>query len=291
MPGRLPPWFKQRLPNAAMMAGMDNLLSSLRLHTVCRSALCPNIGECFGHGTATFLILGDTCTRNCGFCAVDKGRPQPLDASEPEHVASAVAELGLKHVVITSVTRDDLPDGGAAHFARTITLLKQHPFAPTVEVLIPDFRGSRAALEAVADAHPDVINHNIETVPRLYPTVRPQADFRRSIDLLRAVKEMEAAITTKSGIMVGLGETEAELMAAATVLREAGCDLLTIGQYLQPWPTHLPVARYVPPPEFDALAEACRALGFRAVAAAPLVRSSFHAASMYRESGTEGVRA
>jgi len=286
MPGRLPPWFKQRLPDAAMMAGMDNLLNGLHLHTVCRSALCPNIGECFRHGTATFLILGDTCTRNCGFCAVAKGRAQPLDASEPEHVATAAAELGLKHIVITSVTRDDLPDGGAAHFAHTITLLKQRPNAPTVEVLVPDFRGSRAALQTVAEARPDVINHNIETVPRLYPTVRPQADFRRSLDLLRAVKEMDDGIATKSGIMVGLGETETELLEAAAALREAGCDLLTIGQYLQPSPLHLPVARYIPPSEFEGLAQACRLLGFRAVAAAPLVRSSFHAARMYHAAAT-----
>jgi lipoic acid synthetase len=283
MSGRLPVWFKKRIPDVGVMSGMHAMLGDLHLNTVCQSAICPNIGDCFTRQTATFLILGDTCTRRCTFCAVSKGDPQPVDEDEPRHVFEAVNRLGLKHAVITSVTRDDLPDGGAGHFARIITLLKNSPSPPAVEVLIPDFRGSFEALHAVVSAHPDVLNHNVETVPRLYPVVRPVADFRRSVDLLRRAKGINPGIVTKSGLMVGLGETREEIFGVMTALKEAGCDLLTIGQYLQPSTCHHPVVRYLAPEEFAELAESGRNMGFREVAAAPLVRSSFDAGRMYKD--------
>ncbi len=286
MKGRLPVWFKKRLPLPGIMAEMGHLLDSLHLHTVCQSAHCPNIGDCFTKHTATFLILGDTCTRNCTFCAVNKGVPQPPDPREPEHLAEAVAQLSLKHVVITSVTRDDLPDGGAGHFARIISFLKERNASLTVEVLIPDFRGSRIALEVVVSANPDVINHNIETVPRLYPEVRPMADFRRSVELLLRVEEMDAGIITKSGLMLGLGESHDEIINAMQALRMANCDLLTIGQYLQPSPKHHPVVSFISPEQFEEFAQLGRSMGFREVASAPLVRSSFQAAELYRTMST-----
>lgn len=286
MKGRLPVWFKKRLPLPGIMAEMGHLLDSLHLHTVCQSAHCPNIGDCFTKHTATFLILGDTCTRNCTFCAVNKGVPQPPDPREPEHLAEAVAQLSLKHVVITSVTRDDLPDGGAGHFARIISFLKERNASLTVEVLIPDFRGSRIALEVVVSANPDVINHNIETVPRLYPEVRPMADFRRSVELLLRVEEMDIGIITKSGLMLGLGESHDEIINAMQALRMANCDLLTIGQYLQPSPKHHPVVSFISPEQFEEFAQLGRSMGFREVASAPLVRSSFQAAELYRTMST-----
>jgi len=281
MEKRLPPWFKQRHPGPGVMEKMEGLLDSLRLHTICESAHCPNAGECFSRNTATFLILGDTCTRNCTFCAVAKGRPLPPDEQEPEHLFEAVATLGLRYVVITSVTRDDLDDGGAAHFARIIELIHEGRPETRVEVLISDFQGSREALKIVADARPEVINHNVETVPRLYPQVRPMADYRRSVELLAAVKELAPEIVTKSGLMVGLGETEDEVVGVMRDLREARCDLLTIGQYLPPSAQHYPLVRYVTPEEFSRLAVIGKELGFAEVASAPLVRSSYKADELY----------
>jgi len=281
MAERLPPWFKKRMPKPGMMAEMNALLGGLHLNTICQSALCPNIGDCFSRHTATFLVLGDTCTRNCTFCAVSKGKPEPVDPDEPAHVAEAVARLKLRHVVITSVTRDDLPDGGAAHFAAIIRLLKQQDSRLTVEVLVPDFRGSAEALRTVMVARPDVLNHNVETVPRLYPEVRPMADFSRSIGLLKTAKAMDPTVTTKSGLMVGLGETPEEVAGAMESLRAADCDLLTIGQYLAPSPKHHPVVNFVTPEQFDEFARLGKRMGFREVASAPLVRSSFEAAALY----------
>lgn len=281
MKERLPSWFRKRIPDRGPIMEMKDLIGDLRLHTICESALCPNQGDCYSRRTATFLILGNVCTRNCTFCAVEKGTPLPVDEDEPIHLAQAVASMGIRHAVITSVTRDDLPDGGASHFARTIAILREMDIKPTVEVLIPDFQGSLEALKIVVDARPDVINHNVETVPHLYPDVRPLADFLRSVRLLRQTKELDPCIITKSGIMVGLGETEGELLQIMEELRQAGCDLLTIGQYLQPSPDHHPVVRYVLPEEFEGYARAGRELGFLDVASAPLVRSSFSAAELY----------
>lgn len=258
MKGRLPSWFKKRIPDPGLITELKGLIGDLRLHTICESAICPNQGDCYSKRTATFLILGDVCTRNCTFCAVTKGVPLPVDEDEPVHLAQAVASMGLRHVVITSVTRDDLPDGGAAHFAKTVAMLKEEDKGLTVEVLIPDFQGSFAALKTVVDARPDVINHNVETVPRLYPEVRPLADFERSLRLLGRTKELDPRVITKSGIMVGLGETGEELFLTMAELRQAGCDLLTVGQYLQPSPQHHPVVRYVPPEEFDGYARVGR---------------------------------
>jgi lipoic acid synthetase len=277
---RLPSWFKQR-PNPQAVAAMEGLLDSLSLHTICESAHCPNAGDCFSRKTATFLILGNICTRNCRFCAVDKGRPLPVDEAEPGHLLAAVETLGLRYVVITSVTRDDLPDGGAAHFARTVSLLREKRPGIMVEVLVPDFLGSRQALNTVVAATPSVINHNVETVPRLYPEVRQMADYRRSVRLLGMVKELDPTIVTKSGLMLGLGETKAEVVAVMKDLREVGCDLLTLGQYLPPSPQHYPLARYLSPEEFAGFETVGKSLGFAEVASAPLVRSSFRAAELY----------
>jgi len=285
MKERLPTWFKKRLPDPKIMAEMESLIGDLHLHTICESAICPNQGDCFSKRTATFLVLGDICTRNCTFCAVKKGFPLPIDEDEPEHLAEAAAHMDLKHVVITSVTRDDLPDGGAEHFAKIVTRLKERKQAATVEVLIPDFQGSPEALKRVVDARPEVINHNLETVPRLYPEVRPLADFQRSIGLLRKIKELDSRIITKSGFMVGLGETKEELFEAMEVLRQAGCDLLTIGQYLQPTPRHHPVVKYIHPEEFKEYARQGKEMGFIAVASAPLVRSSFQASELFERTG------
>ncbi|HEX9976244.1 MAG TPA: lipoyl synthase [Dehalococcoidales bacterium] len=283
MPGRLPPWFKKKIPDPGMLVGMKALFDGLSLHTICESALCPNLGDCFHRSTATFLILGNICTRNCTFCVVEKGIPLPLDEKEPEHLAEAVVKMGLRHVVITSVTRDDLPDGGAAHFARTIALLKKMNNGLSVEVLIPDFSGSLDSLKTVVNAHPDVLNHNMETVPRLYTEVRPKANFQHSLRLLKQAKELNSSLITKSGVMVGLGETRDELVQMMADLRAVDCDLLTIGQYLQPSPFHHPVVRYVPPGEFLEYERLGRAMGFVDVASAPLVRSSFNAERLYEE--------
>lgn len=257
-------------------------MDDLSLHTVCQEAQCPNGGECFARRTATFLILGDTCTRNCTFCAVNSGRPLPPDENEPRHLLEAAERLDLEYVVITSVTRDDLPDGGASQFASAVELLRRERPRSQVEVLIPDFRGSQASMRTITTAGPQVINHNVETVPRLYPEVRPQADYARSVNLLSAVKELAPDITTKSGLMLGLGETEPEVTEVMSDLREAGCDLLTIGQYLQPSPEHHPVVRYVPPAEFDRYRQAGLEMGFSAVASAPLVRSSYRAVDLVK---------
>jgi len=280
---RLPPWFKKKVPDPRVLASMRSLFDELSLHTICENALCPNLGDCFSNRTATFLLLGDICTRNCTFCAVKKGVPCPVDEKEPQHLAEAVEKLGLRHVVITSVTRDDLPDGGAAHFARTIARLQEKDKGLTVEVLIPDFGGSLRSLKMVVDAHPDVINHNLETVPRLYPQVRPKADFQRSLRLLGQARELDSHIVTKSGLMVGLGETRDELLQAMEELRKVNCDLLTIGQYLQPSAHHHPVVRYVSPEEFVEYESLGKAMGFCDVASVPLVRSSFNAAQLYEK--------
>ena len=275
--GPKPPWLRVRLPAGGTYQEVNSLLDNLGLHTVCEEARCPNKGECFHSGTATFLILGDVCTRRCRFCAVAKGTPQPLDWDEPERVARAVEALGLRYAVITSVTRDDVPDGGAGIFAETIRAIRRRMPACRVEVLVPDFQGSEDALRVVMDAGPDVLNHNLETVPRLYPTARPGADYARSLRLLRQAKALSPTALTKTGLMLGLGETPDEARAVMADLVSVGCDLLTLGQYLQPSRAHLPVERYVPPEEFAALAREGVAMGLKHVEAGPLVRSSYHA--------------
>lgn len=272
-----PEWLKVKADPQAVLE-MERLLSSLGLTTVCKNAGCPNIGECFGSRTATFMIMGENCTRNCRYCKVEKGAPTPLDKNEPGNVAKAAAALGLKHTVVTSVTRDDLPNGGAEHFAKTIRALKNAMPEATVEVLVPDFLGKKSALETVLDAKPDILNHNVETVPSLYRRVRPMAVYARSLLLLGRAKELNPSIHTKSGLMVGLGETEDEVLSVMDDLTDVGCDLLTIGQYLQPSPKHLAVAEYIPPEQFEAYKSAGLAMGFRYVASGPLVRSSYHAA-------------
>ncbi len=281
MRDRLPPWFKKRMPAPETMSDMKKILDSLHLHTICESAICPNIGDCFKKKTATFLMLGDTCTRNCTFCAVKKGVPLPVDKDEPEHLTDAVRQLGLKHVVITSVTRDDLADGGAGHFAETIRQLQADNPALTIEVLVPDFAGNPEATKTLVESHPDIINHNLETVPRLYHEVRPMANYKRSLELLRLVKELDNSIITKTGLMVGLGEDGEEIYRVMDDLREIDCDLLTIGQYLAPSTRHHPVVRYVTPEEFGEYERIGMEKGFRGVASSPLVRSSFDAASLY----------
>ena len=289
--GKLPSWLKKRIPAGGEAARVRSLLSGLRLHTVCQSALCPNIVECFHCGTATFLILGGVCTRNCGFCAVEKGPVAPVEQDEPERVAEAAKALGLSHVVVTSVTRDDLADGGASHFAATIRAIRAATSA-TIEVLVPDFGGSREAIEAVVAAGPDVFNHNVETVPRLYGTVRPMADYRRSLDVLRMAAEIAGAratagpaplprLVTKSGIMAGLGETLEEIEEVFRDLRSAGCGIVTVGQYLAPSKAHLPVERFVTPEEFERLRLLALEMGFEAAFSAPLVRSSYHAGEVF----------
>jgi lipoic acid synthetase len=273
-----PEWIKAKAPSGADFEEVLSLVQNLRLNTICQSARCPNIGECWRERTATFLILGDVCTRNCGFCAVRSGKPSPVDEEEPERVAHAAQSLGLKHAVVTSVTRDDLPDGGASVFAETIRAIKQRLTDCSVEVLIPDFKGSRAALQAVVDARPDVLNHNVETVPRMYSLVRPQADYAASIRLLRWAKEMSPFVIAKSGLMVGIGETSDEIILTMRDLRDAGCEILTIGQYLRPSFDHAPISRYYTPEEFESFRLAGIDMGFRHVESGPLVRSSYHAA-------------
>jgi lipoic acid synthetase len=249
----------------------------LGLHTVCQEARCPNIGECWGHRTATFMLLGDTCTRNCGFCAVTHGRPLAVDPAEPLRVASAVARLGLRHVVVTSVNRDDLADGGAAHFAATARAIKRLLPGCRVEVLVPDFQGNLASVAEVVASPIDVFNHNLETVPRLYRRARAGARYARSLAVLEAARRAREGLLIKTGLMLGLGETQEELASVFRDLRSIGCDILTLGQYLRPSGEHLPVERYVPPEEFTALGAGALALGFRHVEAGPLVRSSYHA--------------
>jgi lipoyl synthase len=276
---RLPSWLKRKLPRGNGNFYTEQLLRELRLETVCENARCPNRPECYARRTATFMILGNVCTRPCGFCSVPRGTPEALEDDEPERVADAVARLGLRHVVITSVTRDDLADGGADHFRRCVLAVRQRTGA-AVEVLTPDFLGDRAAIDRVLEAAPEVYNHNLETVPRLYKKVRGRAAYQRSLDLLGHVKQRSPQIVTKSGLMLGLGETVEELFEVFADLRGVGCDTLTLGQYLAPTLKHIPVARYVPAEEFDALAARARTLGFKQVVAGPFVRSSYHADEM-----------
>jgi lipoic acid synthetase len=274
---RKPEWIRVKAPVGAEYAATKAIVKEHGLHTVCEEAGCPNIGECWTHRHATMMIMGDTCTRACAFCNVKTGLPGTLDADEPLHVGQAVAKLGLKHVVITSVDRDDLADGGAEHFAQTIRAIREHSQGTTVEVLTPDFLRKPGALEVVIEARPDVFNHNLETVPRLYLTVRPGARYFASLQLLARAKELVPAGFTKSGLMVGLGESRDEIMQVMDDLRAANVDFLTIGQYLQPSRKHHPVVRYVPPDEFKALATIAYAKGFSMVSASPLTRSSHHA--------------
>jgi lipoic acid synthetase len=278
---RKPPWLKKRLPPFQDLQKVKSILEEADLHTVCEEARCPNLGDCFCSGTATFLILGRVCTRNCGFCAVEHRSPVPPDEAEPEKLAQAVKKMGLQYVVITSVTRDDLPDGGAFLFAKTIQAIRALDSKIKIEVLIPDFKGDLNSLKDVLKENPDVLNHNIETISRLYPVVRPQAAYQRSLDLLRRSKEDYPHIPTKSGFMLGLGETQKEVLELLRDLRETGCDFLTIGQYLQPRPDRLPVVRFVPPEEFEEYKKIGEEMGFKAVASGPFVRSSFHASEMF----------
>ena len=280
---RLPPWLRREIPSGFGYHATAKLIDELGLETVCESAKCPNRSECWSSRTATFMVMGDVCTRPCGFCSVKKGRTQPLQDDEPQRVAQAAARLGLAHVVITSVSRDDLPDGGAEHFYRCI-LETRRVTGASVEVLTPDFLHCKPALMRVIEAAPEVFNHNTETVPRLYRSVRgSKSDYRWTLELLDRVKRLDPKIKTKSGLMLGLGETHQEILDTLSDLRDAQCDFLTLGQYLQPTPKHLPVARYVHPEEFDILGEQARSLGFTAVASGPFVRSSYHAREMVVE--------
>lgn len=280
---RLPSWLRRPIPRRNANHFTRRLLDELKLETVCDNARCPNRMECYAQKTATFMLLGNVCTRPCGFCAVSRGRPEAVEVDEPQRVAEAAARLGLRHVVLTSVTRDDLPDGGADHFYRCVLAIRQRTGA-AVEVLTPDFQGDPKALERVLDARPEVFNHNLETVPRLARRVRGRGNHRASVRVLRLAKRFFPEGRTKSGLMLGLGETTDELFEVLADLRSVDCDFLTLGQYLQPSPRHLPVARYVPPEEFDQWGERARRLGFKQVASGPFVRSSYHAADM-TESG------
>ena len=274
-----PKWLRAPAPVGENYRELKNLVTQLNLHTVCESAACPNVGECWNRRTATFMILGNMCTRRCGFCAVQKGAPLPVDYDEPRRVAEACAALGLRYAVVTSVNRDDRKDGGAELFALTIEAIRQRVKDCKVEVLVPDFQGSHAAMGVVLNAHPDVLNHNTETVPRLYRQVRLGARYERSLDMLRYAKQVRPHIPTKSGLMLGLGETEAEVLQVMSDLHHHHVDILTLGQYLRPTQKHLPVVRYVSPQEFSAYREAGRGMGFGHVEAGPLVRSSYHADS------------
>jgi len=281
-PRRRPEWLRVPHRDGLEMRELKRLMRSKHLHTVCEEANCPNMGTCWAQRTATFMILDDVCTRACRFCNVRSGRPGPPDPEEPRHVAEAVQAMGLHHAVVTSVTRDDLPDGGASVFAEVIRQIRALQPDCTVEVLIPDFQGARAPLETVMQAAPDVLNHNVETVPRLFPRVQPRNRYQWSLAILAAAQELAPGVLVKSGLMVGLGESEDEVLAAMEDLREASVDILTIGQYLQPSRHHLPIARYYPPQAFAALRESGLAMGFRWVESGPLVRSSFHAGEQVR---------
>jgi lipoic acid synthetase len=286
---RLPRWLKVRVGKGASFRKVDALLKENGLNTVCRSALCPNVGRCFERGTATFLIMGDTCTRNCRFCAVEGGKPSALDPEEPMKVAEAVKSLELRHAVITSVTRDDLADGGAGHFAATVEAIRSASPQCRIELLVPDFGGRVSALQTVLAAGPDILNHNIETVPRLYPRVRPGADYQRSLELLGRARrwpgEDGSEVLTKSGIMVGLGETMTEVEEVMGEAAAAGCEMFTIGQYLQPSKGHLPVVSFYLPTAFDQLKRFGESIGFRHVASGPLVRSSYLADEQFEGDG------
>ncbi len=278
---RKPEWLRIKYRKNEQTEQVISLLKRLSLHTVCQEAMCPNLFECFGKKTATFMILGKNCTRNCTFCNVHKGKPDPVDVHEPDHLVEAVKELGLNYIVITSVTRDDLPDGGASQFVQAIQKLHQFSDELLVEVLIPDFKGNRDALAEVVKAGPDVLNHNVETVPRLYPEVRPMADYQRSLTVLKKSKEINPKILTKSGIMVGLGEREKEVLDVLQDLREVGCSMLTIGQYLAPSRFHHPIVEYIHPYQFAYYEEKAYQMGFKGVASAPLVRSSHRAKELF----------
>lgn len=279
---RLPPWLKKKLPLGDPMAPVRKILANGALVTVCEEARCPNLNECWSAGTATFMVMGDICTRNCGFCAVDGPRkPRPLDPTEPERVSTAAAGMNLRHVVITSVDRDDLPDGGSTHIAAVVSAVREASPNARVEVLTPDFRGVDEDILRVLEARPHVYNHNVETVPRLYSTARKMSRYEWSIELLKLVKDTDPGTFTKSGLMVGLGEEKEELYEVFADLRAAGCDILTVGQYLRPSDRHLAVERFVPPEEFDEYYRVAKDLGFRAVASGPFVRSSYHAAELF----------
>ncbi len=273
--GKRPEWLKVKLPMGDNYTDVKNLMRRQSLHTVCEEAKCPNIAECWNHRTATFMILGDTCTRSCGFCNVKVGIPNELDLAEPRRVADSVKELGLKHVVITSVNRDELNDGGASIFSETIRLINEETPDTTIEILIPDFRGDKNSFDIIMKYPPDILNHNLETVPRLYHVVRPQAKYERSLNLIRWFKDKY--LRTKSGIMVGIGEQPEEVLDLMKDLVDRGCDILTIGQYLQPTKMHLPVDRFVTPEEFNMYKEEGLKMGFKIVESSPLVRSSYHA--------------
>ena len=279
---RKPPWLKRRLPAGPVYGTVCHTIGTRKLHTVCQEAQCPNQWECFSNKTATFLILGARCTRRCRFCAVAHGPQGPPDPEEPARLAEAAAEMGLEYVVVTSVTRDDLPDGGAGVFAATIRAIRRRLPQALVEVLIPDFEGSLAALDTVLDARPDVLNHNLETVPRLYATVRPEADYTRSLHLLEASRVRAPSIPTKSGLMLGLGESDAEIRLSLAALAAVDCRMVTLGQYLQPSPEHLPVATYVTPEAFEGWRREALAMGFDQAACGPLVRSSYQARELFQ---------
>ncbi len=281
MQTKRPNWLRVKLPQGKEYHRLKTILRSANLHTVCEEAICPNIGECFGQGTATFLILGDVCTRRCNFCAVTKGHPSILDEDEPERIARVVKQIDLRHVVITSVTRDDLPDGGAKIYARTIRSIRTYNLTCTIEVLIPDFKGSEEALEIVLEEYPDILNHNLETVPRLYPDVRLQADYELSLSLLEKVNVIHPGCITKSGLILGMGEEYDEIIDVMKDLREVDCDILTIGQYLSPGKEYIPIKRYYHPDEFKRLKYEGEKMGFKHVESGPLVRSSYHAAAQF----------
>jgi lipoyl synthase len=276
-----PSWIKVRLPSNPVFFSTKALISDLRLHTVCESAQCPNRWECWSQGTATFMIAGDRCTRACGFCAVTTAKPFALEEDEPQRVAEAVQRMKLKHVVITAVARDDLKDGGANHFARVVRAIRDVDPTIIIEVLVPDFHADGACIQIVLDAGPEIYNHNMETVERLTPLVRSRAKYRTSLQVLRRAKELSPNTVTKSGIMLGLGETEPEIFQTMDDLREVGCQVLTMGQYLRPTPNHLPVVEFITPEQFDLYGEIARKKGFEHVASGPLVRSSYHAADFH----------
>lgn len=278
-----PPWLRKRLPINRSTQEIEQQLRANRLHTICQEACCPNQGECFSKGVATFLIMGNICTRNCTFCAVGSGKPSATDPEEPRRLAQEIHDLDLRFVVVTSVTRDDLPDGGANHFARTVRMIKERCKGVGVEILIPDFKGSKSDLTTVVHAGPEVLNHNVETVPRLYPTVRPQAVYDRSLQLLKWAKEMKGTLVTKSGLMVGLGETGEEVEQVMLDLRASECDLLTIGQYLSPSSLHHPVKEYINPDAFEEYKDIALSMGFKGVASSPFVRSSYKAETSYQK--------
>jgi lipoic acid synthetase len=276
-PQRKPPWLKVKAPGGPTYVALKHMMRDLKLHTVCEEAHCPNIGECWEHKAATFMILGDVCTRNCAYCAVAHGTPKALDVDEPVRLAEAVAQMGLRHVVITSVDRDDLPNGGAEIFAASIAEIRRRLPETSIEVLIPDFKGNRTALRIVVEAKPDILNHNLETIERLYRIARPGGRYPRALELLRRAKELDASLLTKSGVICGLGEDWDELLGAMRDVRAQGVDILTLGQYLRPSDQHLPIARWYTPDEFAELKQFGLELGYRHVESGPLVRSSYHA--------------